>query len=460
MQQKIVYHKEKLQSYRNHVPADTEEYMQAVRQAEQYLSAHRKETSEGIYWSSEESEKNDSVFAKLSVVNLYGGSAGILYFYHKLYQATKEEAYKKTMEEALAYLLFRLPEFLPEKVYTLQEYGAGVSLDLGVLGLAGIGFVLEELYKSYRQAEVKEALETIGGYYLAHANREENLAYFTGSSTMITDTAILLYLIRQYELFGGEELRTLILAEGEWFLKQGEWQEDGTLFFHGLECVWEGIKLNFEVGVSGSGYMLAKLYEFTRDDRYLKAAEACAAYVVKQGIPQTKGYLVPFRQDLGKDSPLYLGTCSGVAGTSRLFYLLYKLTKKESYLQEIEKQVDGIESVHAPEYPSSGFWNNTNLCCGHAGLLQFFIAMYQATKQERYRKLAQRTAAVLLGEKDVSADGTSWLIATERSHPENMSRPLGYYMGVAGIAGALLQMYESDQGEFHWGRLPDDPFPE
>lgn len=85
--------------------------------------------------------------------------------------------------------------------------------------------------------------------------------------------------------------------------------------------------------------------------------------------------------------------------------------------------------------------------------------MYQATKEERYRELAHRTAAVLLGEKDVDKDGASWLVATERSHPENTSRPLGYYMGVAGIAGALLQMYESEQGDFHWNRLPDDPFP-
>lgn len=459
MEQKMVYKKESVKPYRVHVPASAEEYLQAVRQAEHYLSAHVKRTPEGIYWASGGTEKNDNAFAKLSVVNLYGGSAGILYFYHKLYRATKEEAYRKTMEEALRYLLFRLPGFLPEKVYTLQEYGAGVSLDLGVLGLAGIGFVLEDIYETYRQEEIKEALHTIGSYYLSHANREGDAAYFTGSSTMITDTAVLLYLIRHYELFSEPEIRELILAEGEWYLAQGEWQEDGTLFYHGLECVWEGIKLNFEVGVSGSGYTLARLYEFTQDERYLKAAEACAAYVVKQGIAQEKGYLVPFRQDLGKDSPLYLGTCSGVAGTARLFYLLYRLTGEKKYLEEIEKQVDGIESVHAPEWPSTGFWNNTNLCCGHAGLLQFFVAMYQATKEERYRELAHRTAAVLLGEKDVDKDGASWLVATERSHPENTSRPLGYYMGVAGIAGALLQMYESEQGDFHWNRLPDDPFP-
>lgn len=447
-----------LKPYRVHVPADKEEYRQAVLQAEHYLSVHKKITPQGLYWATGEAEKNDNVFAKLSVVNLYGGSAGILYFYHELYQETKEEAYRQTVKEALRYLLFRLPEFLPEKIYTLAEYGAGVSLDLGVLGLAGIGFVLEEIYNAYRQEEVKEALQTISAYYVSHANRDGNRAWFTGSTTMITDTAVFLYLLRYFEMFGDETVKELVDAGGEWYLSQGEWQPDGTLFFHGLECVWEGIKLNFEVGVSGSGYMLARFYEFTRDGRYRKAAEACAAYVVKQGISQEKGYLVPFRQDLGKDSPLYLGTCSGIAGTARLFYLLYRLTGEEKYLREIEKQTDGIESVHAPEWPSTGFWNNTNLCCGHAGLLQFFVAMYRATGEERYRELAHRTAAVLLGEKDVDGQGASWLVATERSHPENTSRPIGYYMGVAGIAGALLQMYESEEGNFLWSRLPDDPF--
>ena len=91
MEQKMVYKKESVKPYRVHVPASAEEYLQAVRQAEHYLSAHVKRTPEGIYWASVETGKNDNAFAKLSVVNLYGGSAGILYFYHKLYRSTKEE---------------------------------------------------------------------------------------------------------------------------------------------------------------------------------------------------------------------------------------------------------------------------------------------------------------------------------------------------------------------------------
>ena len=278
---------------------------------------------------------------------------------------------------------------------------------------------------------------------------------------MITDTGILLFLIRLYDFRPETALRELLLLAGSWFLAQGEMQEDGSLFFHGLECIWEGTKLNFEVGVSGSGYLLAKMYEFSKDEKYLRGAEGCAAYVSGHAIAQKKGHLIPFRLDMGEESPLYLGTCSGPAGTARLFYLLYRLTGKKAYFEEIDALVDGIESVGAPERQSSGLWNNTNLCCGHAGLLQFFVALYQAGGVSRFRDLALRTAAVLLGEKEeTEGGGAKWTVALERSHPENTSQPLGYYMGAAGIGSALLQLYLSEKDEFYWTRFPDDPFPE
>ena len=63
MEQKMIYKKESVKPYRVHVPASAEEYLQAVRQAEYYLSAHVKRTPEGIYWASGETGKNDNAFA-------------------------------------------------------------------------------------------------------------------------------------------------------------------------------------------------------------------------------------------------------------------------------------------------------------------------------------------------------------------------------------------------------------
>jgi lantibiotic modifying enzyme len=178
-------------------------------------------------------------------------------------------------------------------------------------------------------------------------------------------------------------------------------------------------------------------------------------------VPQRKGALIPFRLDKEQDSLFYLGNCSGPAGTSRLFYLLYRLTGKQQYLDTIYELVDGMEAVGAPEHQSAGLWYNLDFCCGHAGLLQFFASLYQATGEQRFSELVRRTASVLLGEKEETADGAAyWTIALERLHPEQLSQPRGYYLGAAGIAAALLQAYLLETDSFFWKRMIDDPFPE
>jgi lantibiotic modifying enzyme len=123
--------------------------------------------------------------------------------------------------------------------------------------------------------------------------------------------------------------------------------------------------------------------------------------------------------------------------------------------------IDGIESVGAPERQSVGFWNTQCFCCGHAGLVQFFVGLYQGLGDKRYLDLARRTAAVILGEKEDNADGTTqWPMAFWRIKPDFLTVDLGYYDGQAGIASALLQLYLCETGHFHWNRLIDDPFPE
>jgi hypothetical protein len=88
------------------------------------------------------------------------------------------------------------------------------------------------------------------------------------------------------------------------------------------------------------------------------------------------------------------------------------------------------------------------------------VGLYQSDGNPRWRDLAVRTASVLLGEKEDLGDGAAnWPLAWERIKPDNITTPLGYYDGAAGIGGALLQIYLSENGQFQWNRLIDDPFP-
>lgn len=444
--------------YLSYVPKSPQEYLDVALQAERYIAARQVVTPDGIYWSENAVDFTDSSLT--GALGLYNGSAGILYFYLKLYQVTKQQSYYEITKQATQYLCKHLKENFPQEIHSVVKYGAGVSLDIGILGISGIGYVLAEIYQRFEWDFVENALHEMASFYLEHAIRREGEACWTESTTMITDSGALLFLLKYHSLFQDIAIETLIKEVGEWFLKQAILLPDGSVRYAGLECVWEGIKPNFEVGTAGSGFVLARLYEFTGKKEYLEMAKKCADFLIGCQIPQKKGALIPFRWDSPEQSLCYLGTCSGPAGTCRFFYLLYQLTGDSLYQQEIVTLVDGMEAVGAPEFQSPGLWNNLTMCCGHAGILQFFISLYLTDGNERWYRLAERTAQVILGEKDTLQDeSVRWQVALERIKPDVFSEHLGYYTGTAGIAASLLQMYLLEKHQFHWERFMDDPFP-
>jgi lantibiotic modifying enzyme len=67
---------------------------------------------------------------------------------------------------------------------------------------------------------------------------------------------------------------------------------------------------------------------------------------------------------------------------------------------------------------------------------------------------------VILGEAETYNDGSvAWPVAETRLTPEIITVDKGYMHGAAGIAGALLQLYQVQAGSFKLRRLADDPFP-
>ena len=110
---------------------------------------------------------------------------------------------------------------------------------------------------------------------------------------------------------------------------------------------------------------------------------------------------------------------------------------------------------------SAGLWNCVNYCCGAAGHVHAYIGLYLSTGEERWKQLAEQSADILLGEKDETEDGAVyWKTALDRIAPGVYTCPVGYYDGVAGIAGTLLEMYLLEENRFHWNRLADDPYAE
>ncbi|MCH5257934.1 MAG: hypothetical protein J1D87_11625 [Lachnospiraceae bacterium] len=431
--------------YRNRTPKSPEEYLQAVYKAERTLRESQLENSDGIYWNAQIEGKSD--------LSLYTGSAGILFFYLQLYRFDSKKEYRKIIEDAAKYVAKHWRELptTPTDLFT--------TLNLGFyVGYAGVGHVLCEVYDAFHNEDIKNTVVDIVELYRDKAVSASEGIYWSDNTSLLLDGGVILFLLRAYEILKDSSIKEIISAAADYLISKGIPHEEG-MEFDGFAPVSGETRPNFEFGSAGNGFLFLKLYEEFKEEKYLALAKACADYVLSLKVPQEKGYLIPYTTR--QSEPIYyLSTCHGPAGTSRLFYELYKVTGDESYLSVITDLTDGLEAVGAPEKQSKGFWNNVCLCCGNAGLVQFFVGMYQSTRKDYWLTLARRAGNVLLGESESDdQNNIYWLIAYTRVQPEIITKDLGYYNGLAGIAAVLLQLYLAETDKFQCIRLIDDPFP-
>lgn len=431
--------------YRNRTPQSPEEYLQAVYQAEKTLRNNQVETGDGIYWNAQIEGKTD--------LSLYTGSAGILFFYLQLYRFDSKEEYRKIIEGAAKYVakFWRDLPTTPTDLFSTLHLGFYV-------GYAGVGHVLCEVYDTFHNEDIKNTVSDIVALYNDRAVSTSGGIYWSDNTSLLLDGGVILFLLRAYEVLKDDSIKKIISSAADYLISKGASHENG-IEFDGFLPVSGETRPNFEFGSAGSGFLFLKLFEEFKEEKYLDLAKACANYVLSLKVSQEKGYLIPYTT--GQDDPIYyLSTCHGPAGTSRLFYELYKVTGDESYLSIITNLTDGLEAIGAPEKQSKGLWNNVCLCCGNAGLVQFFVGMYQATKKEHWLALARRAGNVLLGESESDEQkNLYWLIAYTRVQPEIITKDLGYYNGLAGIAAVLLQLYLAENDKYQWIRLIDDPYP-
>lgn len=436
-----------------------EEYLQAVWGAEKFLSKNAYETEDGIYWRNNNNWRGVKDETDLS---FYSGCAGVLYFYLKLWEATKDEKALDTVKKGAKYLALHWRDFFDQTpVFGSMDLPGSVN---GLyFGAAGLGLVLINVYGSTDDETAKAGALEILEYYKKEAKEDADGVYWTGLTGLAMDGGVILMLLQYQKILPDAATEDLIKRAGKHYLKQGDRHPDGGLEFNGCKTFTTVSWPNYEFGTAGAGYLLTLLYENTKDEAYLKAAEDCTIYLKTIRVPQEKGYLIPHdvNTEDGAEPVFFLSSCHGPGGNAKLYYQLYKLTGEKKWLDEITAMVDGIESTGAPEKQSIGLWNTLCFCCGHAGLVQFFIGLYEGLKDDRYRDLAHRTAAVIMGEKEEEADGSvEWPMAFWRLKPEFLTVDIGYYDGVAGIASALLQIWLFEKQDFHWKCLIDDPFPE
>ena len=200
---------------------------------------------------------------------------------------------------------------------------------------------------------------------------------------------------------------------------------------------------NFAHGGAGVGYFMARVFERTGTAKYLDAALSAAQYTMSRATPVGEGCLVCHTEEQ-QPPAFYLGACHGPAGTGRLLALLARLTGDSTWNAHSARLLGGLRGIGAPATRSWGWWNNYGQCCGDAGLGDYALAMWTATRDAAYLELAHECAAVL-ADKAVEANGeVSWPQAEHRARPKFIQSQTGYMQGAAGIASFLVHLATAD----------------
>ncbi len=214
---------------------------------------------------------------------------------------------------------------------------------------------------------------------------------------------------------------------------------------------------NFSHGTAGIAYFLAELYKETKKRELLDASLAGARYLLSIANTEGDSCLV-FHDEPDNKGLYYLGWCHGPVGTARLFFVLAGVTGDKSWLDWVRRSANGLLRSGIPEQETPGFWNNAGICCGLAGVGEFFLDLYREWGDVSYLDFSKRVAARLLAKATVDDGRMSWLQAEHRTRPDYLFAQTGYMQGAAGIGTFLLRLAAAGRVAPKRIVFPDTPF--
>lgn len=376
-------------------------------------------------------------------LDLYHGAAGVCLFLAELYRRTGEQRWLSLASAAADDLVARLPE---------EPTGSEAGL---YTGLAGIGFVLQHMHELTQEAAYE--LGARGCVAALHESARQHAGGVDWNDT--TDiirggAGIALFLLWYAERTQDESSAALAEKAGRRLLRLARPAEGGLDW--PMTPTSARRMPNFSHGTAGVCFFLARLYDVTHKEEYLRAALKGANYLVSIG--EGRDGFRAFHHAPGGEQLFYLGWCHGPVGTARLFYELYKVTSDGRWLEWTRRCASSVLASGIPERQTPGFWNNVGVCCGSAGVADFFLDLHRITQAPEYLRFAVRTTDDLLARGTSDASGLHWVQAEHRVRPDLLQAQTGYMQGAAGIGLWLLKL-DAQLADRHWPLvLPDSPF--
>jgi lantibiotic modifying enzyme len=406
-----------------------------VRQVARWIRTSAISTGEGTTWPAVPGD-NESINN-----TLYSGTPGVVLFFLEAYHATGDKSYLEDACSGADYLLSTLDE----------EQGAGLYV-----GISGIGFCLEEIHQVTEDMRYRQGVLQCVRYLEEWAEEMDDGIQWGETTDIISGNAgtglFLLYLADRWK---DDSVLDMAKKVGDRLTVIGVPAGDGVKW--AMDPRYPRLMPNFSHGTAGIAYFLASLYRMAKEQKYLDGALAGARYLQSVARTDDDGCLIFHHEPEGEDL-FYLGWCHGPVGTARLFYRLFQITEDREWMEWVEKGARGILDSGIPDREVPGFWNNAGICCGSAGVAEFFLSLYEITEKQEYLDFAAKLTEQIRGKATADENGMRWVHAEHRSRPEFLQAQTNLMQGAAGIGLWLLRWEEYAQGRQPLLVLPDNPF--
>ncbi len=458
----------KLRTFSGPRNIEVSDYLESSLQIYNWIDSNKIRGKNGIYYAvnpgSAEDYSNRAVHGKYG---LYSGSAGIGIYLIRLYDITNEEKYldeaKSVLDEIIANA--KTEGFYENKIKTAPESDLGVTgWHTGIYsGPSGAGILALNFHKITGEKSFLDYAIKLGRDIEDAATDTPEGKYVTKDTDIFSDGGFVLYFISLYKAtkeakyidlardFARYIYSTRIIADVQATSGsdestdtiQGSYYETNNLSKVGLPR--HSIFPGFAHGTAGIGFIFSVLYQYDKKDWELEGAKEAAAFLESISKKYDEGRLIPYLwgDETGEDfkDKYYIGFCHGPAGSSLLYRKLFEVTGDEHYLNIVKELAHGILEAGAPEFNSWGLWNSYCTCCGTPGLIEYFISLYEFTKDDKYLDVAKRAAARVIADSTEVENGRTFFGHWDRTNHRDVQTYTGLYTGAAGPGANLLRLY-------------------
>ena len=212
----------------------------------------------------------------------------------------------------------------------------------------------------------------------------------------------------------------------------------------------------FSHGTAGVVYALARVAIATRDATCRDAALAGGRWLLAHAR-RTETTLAWSHYLPGHEEVFLEGWCHGPAGTGRALLALHALTGDATWL-DAARRAAAWAMAERPAVAGTAFYS-PSLCCGIAGLLDFFVDLARRTDDPTHRAYALGLADRLLALSKSDAVGRRW---TNYDHPDEKGvvyHGVSLMLGASGEGLALLRAATLARAEDPVASLPDRVVP-